>query len=124
MRICIDIDGVLCQLKKHEGESYKDLPPVPGAVEKVNALKCEGHYIILYTARRMRSYESNVGKVLADIAMLTLDWLSRHSIPYDELYFGKPWADVYIDDNAFRFTEWALIQASPTNLPNSNESHQ
>jgi capsule biosynthesis phosphatase len=119
-RICIDLDGVICKLKgKHEG--YANLQPIPGAVEKIIKLKEEGHYIIIYTARRMKTHSANVGRTIADIGKTTMDWLADHKIPYDELFFGKPWADVYIDDNALRFTSWSKISDNGDNLPISNE---
>ena len=31
---------------------------------------------------------------------ITRDWLSRHSVPYHELIFGKPYADFYVDDKS------------------------
>ena len=37
MRICIDLDGVICELKK-EGQTYDQLEPLPGAVEKLKQL--------------------------------------------------------------------------------------
>ncbi len=40
----------------------------------------------------------NIGKVMADIGKVTLDTLEKFDIPYDELYFGKPYAHYYIDD--------------------------
>lgn len=110
MRICIDLDGVICELRG-ENEGYEDLDPIDGAIEKVQQLKDQGHYIILYTARRMKTHESNRGKLLADIGKTTLDWLKKHGVPYDEIYFGKPWAHIYIDDNAFRFTNWKEIES-------------
>jgi hypothetical protein len=39
----------------------------------------------------------------------TLNWLEKNNVPYDEIYFGKPWAQIYIDDNAFRFENWNAI---------------
>lgn len=120
MRICLDLDGVICQLRKKE-ESYGDLLPVDGAIEKVKSLKEEGHYIIIYTARRMKTHGANTAKVIADIGKTTLDWLEKHQIPYDEIMFGKPWADIYIDDNAFRFNNWNEISSGGTSLPMSHE---
>ena len=38
MRICIDLDGVICQLRKTD-EGYDQLEPVVGAIDKVQALK-------------------------------------------------------------------------------------
>lgn len=105
MRIVIDLDGTICPIKKI-GQSYADLLPLPGAVEKIKQLKATGHYIIIHTARNMATQDSNLGKVLKNIGKITLDWLNLHDIPYDEIYFGKPNAHVYIDDRALRFSDW------------------
>ena len=37
----------------------------------------------------MRTHGHNVGAVVADIGMLTMNWLAEHDIPYDEINFGK-----------------------------------
>jgi hypothetical protein len=48
----------------------------------------------------MRTHESNVGSVIADVGMITLESLKKYNIPYDEIHFGKPYANFYIDDLA------------------------
>lgn len=48
----------------------------------------------------MRTHSGNVGAVIADIGAITINSLAQYGIPYDELIFGKPWADVYVDDLA------------------------
>ncbi len=48
----------------------------------------------------MRTHTGNVGTVLKDVGMVTFQQLAQYEIPYDEIHFGKPWADVYIDDLA------------------------
>jgi capsule biosynthesis phosphatase len=121
MNICIDLDGVIAGFKA-PGQTYADVLPVPGAVEKVRALKASGHRIILCTARHMKTCDGNVGMVVARVGEITLAWLKRHDIPYDEIHFGKPWADVYIDDNAVRFQSWDQIAGDGSNLPASHES--
>lgn len=108
MRIVIDLDGTICPVKG-EGQKYENLEPFPGAVEKISALKSAGHYIIIQTARNMATQDSNLGKVIKNIGKVTLDWLDRHNIQYDEIYFGKPNAHIYIDDRAFRFSNWEAI---------------
>lgn len=108
MRIVIDLDGTLCPIKE-EGQSYADLVPYKGAVERMKALKEDGHYLIISTARNMATQQSNLGKVVKNIGKVTLDWLERHNITYDEIYFGKPNAHIYIDDRAFRFSDWNEI---------------
>lgn len=120
MRICIDLDGVICQLRQ-PGQSYAELEPVPGAVEKLRALRKAGHYLIIATARHMKTCSGNVGQVLARQGAVTLAWLARHGIEYDEIHFGKPHADVYIDDNAVRFESWEKVSADGSSLPVSAE---
>jgi capsule biosynthesis phosphatase len=85
-------------------------------------LRENGHYILIYTSRRMKTLGGNIGKVLCDIGLIPLEWLRRYGIEYDEIYFGKPWADVYIDDNALRFKSWDEIESDGSNLPLSTES--
>jgi len=121
MRICIDLDGVVCELKK-PGQSYADIKPVPGAVERLAALKRAGHYLILYTARHMKTCGANIGMVIARQGKVTLDWLERYGIQYDEIHFGKPHADVYLDDNAMRFESWDAISPDGSNFPRSAEN--
>ena len=101
----IDIDGTISELKK-TGQSYSDLKVNVGAVEKIRELKEAGHYIILQTARHMKTCDGDQGKVVAKIGKVTLDWLEQNNVPYDEIYFGKPYADIYIDDLAHQFTAW------------------
>ena len=120
MRICIDIDGVLCELRR-EGQSYADVAPIAGSSEKVRALRAAGHHIILYTSRHMKTTAGNVGLVLARQGRITLEWLARHGFEFDEIHFGKPHADVYIDDNAVRFESWELVASDGSSLPLSRE---
>jgi len=120
MRICIDLDGVICTLKM-QNESYADVLPVDGVIEKINGLKESGHYIIINTARHMKTCNGNVSLVMAKVAQITLEWLDRYQVQYDEILFGKPWADIYIDDNALRFNSWAEISLDGSNLPRSSE---
>lgn len=120
MKICIDLDGVICQLKI-EGQTYDQLLPVEGAPERLKELKENGHYIIINTARHMKTCQGNVGSVTARIGLITLQWLEKHNIPYDEIYFGKPHADVYIDDNAYRFSSWNDVTGDGKSLPVSKE---
>ncbi len=108
MRIVVDLDGTICPIKK-EGQSYADLLPLDGAVEKLKTLRKSGHYIIIQTARNMATCDSNLGKVIKNVGLITLEWLKKYEVEYDEIFFGKPNAELYIDDRAFRFTDWGSI---------------
>ena len=120
MRLCIDIDGTLCRFREN-GEGYGDVTPLPGAVEKMKSFKAAGHYLILLTARHMGTTGGNTGLAVARQGKTLFDWLARHDIPYDELWFGKPQADLYIDDNGYRFTGWGEIAPDGSNLPVNRE---
>lgn len=108
MKIVIDLDGTICPIKQN-GQTYADLLPHEGAVDRLKQMKKDGHYIIIQTARNMATCESNLGKVIKNVGKITLDWLDKFDIPYDEIYFGKPNGEIYIDDRAFRFSEWSKI---------------
>ncbi len=105
MRIVIDLDGTICPIKQGT-QTYATLPVLPGAAERIKALRANGHYIIIQTARNMATCESNLGKVMKNIGKTTLEWLEKNDIEYDEIFFGKPNAEIYIDDRAFRFESW------------------
>ena len=69
----------------------------------------------------MKTCDGNIDLVIEKIGSKTIDWLSKNNVPYDEIHFGKPWADIYIDDNGFRFKSWDLINDDGSNLPESSE---
>ena len=108
LRIVIDLDGPICEIKK-ENQSYDELEPIIGAKEKIKELRANGHYIIILSARNMATCNSNLGKVMKNVGKITLEWLEKNEIEYDEIYFGKPNGDIYIDDRAVRFTGWEKI---------------
>lgn len=114
MRIVVDLDGTICELKR-EGQSYAAVQPLPGAAERLRELRAAGHYVIIQTARNMATCESNVGRVMKNVGKITLDWLEGHGIEYDEIYFGKPNAHVYLDDRALRFSSWAEMTVARLN---------
>ena len=97
MRICFDLDNTLVSFPKMNGD-YSTVEPIKQNIDYLKYLKSFGNTIIIYTARRMKTHHGNTGKVMADIGKITFDTLEKYSIPYDEIYFGKPQADVYIDD--------------------------
>lgn len=110
MRIVFDLDGVICELKK-PNEKYDDVKANKEVIKRMQDLKREGHFIIISTARHMRTCNGNVKKVIAKIGGGTINWLKRNNVPFDEIYFGKPYADIYVDDAN-------LIYSSPEQLEN------
>lgn len=104
MRICIDLDGTICEIRQ-EGQTYADVKVKAGAAEKIRQLRAAGHTIIIHTARNMGSTGHNVGKALKNVGQITFEWLEKNGIEYDEIFFGKPNADITIDDRVLRFQD-------------------
>jgi capsule biosynthesis phosphatase len=99
LRICFDLDNTLVSYPTVAGD-YSTVKPINRNVMLLRKLKSDGHEIIIYTARRMKTHNGNIGKVIKDIARITIDTLEKLNIEYDELIFGKPIADIYIDDRS------------------------
>ena len=98
MIIVIDIDGVIAQENENNYIDYSSVELIKGAKNCIEKLINEGHHIILYTAR------------LECDRQITEGWLYLCQIPYHELHFGKPYADIYIDDKALKFNNWNQIE--------------
>lgn len=121
--LVVDIDGTLCPIKP-PGERYEDLLPYPDMVEQLRLYKRQGFHIILFTSRNMRTYEGNIGQILANTAPVLLEWLKKHDIPFDEIHFGKPWAGhggFYVDDRAVRPSEFLNLSYEEIQALLSNE---
>lgn len=104
LRICIDLDGTICTIRQ-ENETYADVRVKPGAAEMIKKLHDAGHTIVINTARNMGSTGHNVGRALKNVGKITLEWLDKNGIIYDEIFFGKPNADITIDDRVVRFQD-------------------
>ena len=88
--IVIDIDGVVAT--KVEGTNYHRARPIKKNIGMINALKKAGMKIIFFTAR---GSETGI-----NWENLTKKQFAKWGIYYDEIRFGKPAADLYIDDKA------------------------
>jgi len=99
LRICFDLDNTLVTYPTVPND-YSTVKPIQSAINLLKSLKKRGHEIIIHTARRMKTHHNNVGKVIKDIALVTIQILEKYNIEYDELIFGKPIADIYIDDRS------------------------
>jgi len=86
VRISVDIDGTLCANGPHT--AYGEAVPLLDAISRVKDLYGNGHTIDVFTSR------------LESDRAVTVGWLALHGVPYHSLTFGKPTADLYIDDKA------------------------
>jgi trehalose-6-phosphatase len=97
MVYCFDIDGTLCS---NTYGDYEKAVPDTSAIACLNALYEAGHEIVLFTARG-----STTG---IDWRALTERQLRGWNVKYHRLLFGKPDADVYVDDRAVNSADWLL----------------
>lgn len=103
MRIVFDLDDTICRTRNRD---YVNAEPLADVVDNIRKAKAMGHYIIIHTARGMLSCNGSVEKAEAKNRKTIEDWLDKNRVPYDEIFFGKPYADLYVDDKAVNLTEW------------------
>jgi capsule biosynthesis phosphatase len=103
IRIVIDVDDTLCDNK---GRDYVNATPYRDVINKVNLLYNEGYYIVLYTARGMKSCNGDLKKIKEKNEDILIEWLQKHNVKYHELIFGKVLGDIYVDDKAMEVREF------------------
>lgn len=109
-RLVFDLDGTLAHDDPSVG--YAERRPNLAMVERLRAYQAEGFEIVICSARNMRTYDGQIGKINANTLPVIVDWLARHDVPYDELHVGKPWCGTdgfYIDDKAVRPSEFLAL---------------
>ena len=108
-RLIVDLDGTIT---KADISDYKNVTPNLEVIQKLRAFKSEGFSIVIATARNMRTYEGNVGKINIHTLPVITEWLEKYQVPYDEILVGKPWCGYegfYIDDKAIRPSEFIRL---------------
>ena len=70
---------------------------------KINSLYLKGYYIKLFTSRFMGRNKDNAKKAKMDGFKLTETQLKKWKVIYNELIFGKPSYDLFIDDKCIFF---------------------
>ncbi len=105
--MCVDFDGVIADYS--QGFKGVDIfgDPMPGVAETMQALTDAGWRLIVFTTR-------------PDTPALR-QYLEANGIPFDAINEnpeqpeganpGKPIADVYLDDRAYRFQTWEAVAA-------------
>ena len=102
--LAIDFDGVIHNADKGWGDGTCYGDPLPGALEALKLLS-QKYKIIIFTAKAKPDRPLVNGKTGA---VLVLEWLKEHNVhQYVSLVTSeKPRADLYIDDNGYRFANW------------------
>ena len=102
--LAIDFDGVIHNADKgwFDGTCYGE--PLPGAIDAIKRLSKQ-YKIVIFTAKAKVDRPLVNGKTGA---MLVLEWLERYEMAQyvSSITAEKPRADLYIDDNGYRFENW------------------
>ncbi|MEZ9268934.1 HAD hydrolase family protein [Vibrio splendidus] len=104
--LIVDLDGTLTKL---DSDNYREVSPRYDMIDKLRHYKDDGFDITISTARNMRTYDGNVGKINIHTLPVIIEWLDRHGVPYDNIIVGKPWcgkSGFYIDDKSIRPSEF------------------
>jgi capsule biosynthesis phosphatase len=108
-KIVVDLDGTITT---NSDDGYANAEPNVAVIEKLRQYKECGFLITIFSARNMRTYEGNVGKINVHTLPIITAWLVRHGVPYDEILVGKPWCGYdgfYVDDRAVRPDEFVQM---------------
>ncbi len=96
-RIVMDIDDTI---STHRNRDYANAIPNFEMIRKMQELAKQGIEFVLFTARGQISCNGDIKKIEEEKGPTLRAWLKRYNVPYSELRFGKPIADVYVDDSA------------------------
>ena len=108
-RLIVDLDDTISFTKN--GDYTNSAPNLP-LIKKLQEYKMKGFEIVIQSSRNMRTYESNIGKINIHTLPNIIKWLTKHEVPFDEVYIGKPWCGFegfYIDDKAVRPSEFVEL---------------
>lgn len=98
-----DIDDTICNNKNRD---YENAIPYKEVINKINYLYNNGAIIKLYTSRGMVSCNGDLKKIIAKNKDILEKWLKRNNVNYNELIFGKPLGDMYVDDKAINVRDF------------------
>lgn len=117
-RIVMDIDDTI---STHRNRDYENAEPNLDMIMKMQELSCKGVEFVLFTARGQISCNGDIKKIEKEKGPVLRAWLKKYNVPYSELRFGKPIADVYVDDAAMTPEEF-LYGTFESYRGGSNES--
>lgn len=109
----VDLDHTICTPQDFPDTErrYAHAAPIVSMIAYLRII-APGNRIIIHTARRMLTHRGDLAKIEDDVGQVTREWLARHNVPYDELIFGKPMADFYIDDKAVNVNDKQFFDAA------------
>lgn len=108
LTLCFDIDNVICKTDKKK--DYTLSKPISKNINCINDLFNKGYYIKLFTARYMGRSKENIRIAKKRASNLTIKQLKKWNVSYNEIIFGKPSYDLFVDDKAIFYKgNWSTI---------------
>lgn len=105
VKIVIDVDDTICTNVRRL--SYSACEPKKDVIRTINYLHDTlGLKIVFYTSRGMVSCGGDIEKIIKKNKAVLEDWLEANNVHYDEIVFGKPIGDLYVDDKAMNVTDF------------------
>jgi hypothetical protein len=104
--ICFDLDKVICTnitYKKTNLINYKTSKPIKKSIKVINDLYSRGYKINIFTSRGMTRFKGNLNLINKNLKNLTILQLKKWKLNFHNLYFGKPYYDLFIDDKSLYF---------------------
>ena len=109
IKIVFDVDDTICSNIRKLG--YENCVPDLEVIKKINHLHDDlGFEIVLHTSRGMVSCNGDIDKIIEKNKSTLEKWLEKHNVHYDEIIFGKPIADLYVDDKALGIDDFKKEQ--------------
>lgn len=109
MKIVFDLDDTICRT---ENRDYTNSSEISAVVSKIRELSetLPDAEIVVHTARGMASCNGDVKAAEEKNRPTVEKWLSEHGIKVDEIVFGKPIADIYVDDKGMTADDFAQAE--------------
>lgn len=103
MRVIFDLDDTISITKNRD---YVNAIPITDTIEKMRQMKADGWEIVIYSARGQVSCNGDLELIEKKNRNLVEEWLKKNDVPCDELIFGKPIGDLYVDDKGMSLAEF------------------
>lgn len=109
MRIVFDLDDTICRTQNRD---YVNSSEISAVVSKMREMRktLPDVEIIVHTSRGMASCNGDVSAAEAKNRPTVEEWLAKHGVKVDEIIFGKPLADLYVDDKAMTAEDFAQAE--------------
>lgn len=106
MRIVFDLDDTICRTANRDYDNSSEISAVVSKIRELRETLPDAE-IVVHTSRGMASCGGDVEAAEKKNRPTVEKWLSDHGIWVDGIVFGKPLADIYVDDKGMTAEDFA-----------------